>query len=582
MVYGTFMVNGLSMFIMFYIFFRMKPIDLPDLKSCSSHRFHPKHRPPAGLSSAAAREMPKCLATAASSASRPSSASTERRMIRGAATCPATRRSTTLATSPLLASSTPRSKSPQRAPVMPTVNGNFPFWATEYCFNRLSDKALESTWQSTLESALESFGLGGWLEDFGGLLDVFASVATLRSDGFAAALRFMGTVLEQSWLSTTLSNVCTCLWSRTSGHKGAKAYTPDEHMRKHCQTMVKPFVKHTSATRLLGHFADLHRSISARVRPASIKETRRHTSYLTRRFDQSWLKKKSNCFDLFWMDLATGLAGRQKFLKLAPAAKHISFKKNKFRFLGKHNTMLHQTNFLKRSPCITQFHMPSTEQPPIFSQLCGTSAAVATGLSALDCEPGSIFHVKEKKPNPKGMASHHHITYSSRFPKPQRRGPQTSVVSKERNTWQTGKKNTWVPLSTWGRFADPPRASRCCTTEPLTRWQVAAHLNELLTAVEPFQVWNVQKPQQLMGTTYYDILWLHSIPQCSAHEQFFSTPHDPYRNVHILIFILTKNDMCFLDRVRTCTLLQEMHSFLWAWAHLHCSLHFTPPMIKGR
>lgn len=111
------------------------------------------------------------------------------------------------------------------------------------------------------------------------------------------------------------------------------------------------------------------------------------------------------------MDLATGLAGCQKFLKLAPAAKQISLKKINLTCLGKHNTMLHQPNFLKRSPCITQFNMPSAEQPPIFSQLCGTSAAVATGLSALDCEPGWIFHVMEKIPNPKGhgLAPPHHV-----------------------------------------------------------------------------------------------------------------------------------------------------------------------------
>ena len=278
----------------YFAFFPDEPIDLPYLKSCSSHRFHPaidfqkkiSTTSPAGLSSAAAREMPKCFATAASSASRPSSASTERRMIKGAATCPATRRSTTLATSPLLASSTPRSKSPQRAPVMPTVNG----------ISLLGHGVLlQAPFRQTLGihfgirfGILQFWMMAGRFRWF---IGGFASVATLRLDGFAAALRFMGTVLEQSWLSTTLSNVCTCLWSRTSGHKGAKAHTPDEHMRKHCQTMVKPFVKHTSATRLLGHFADLHRSTSARVRPASIKETRRHTSYLTRRFDQSWLKK---------------------------------------------------------------------------------------------------------------------------------------------------------------------------------------------------------------------------------------------------------------------------------------------------
>ena len=53
--------------------------------------------------------------------SRPSSSSSVLRMIPGALTTPVSKRSSTLAVSPLLIPGTPRSKSPARAPVMPTL-----------------------------------------------------------------------------------------------------------------------------------------------------------------------------------------------------------------------------------------------------------------------------------------------------------------------------------------------------------------------------------------------------------------------------------------------------------------------------
>ena len=120
-----------------------------------------------------------------------------------------------------------------------------------------------------------------------------------------------------------------------------------------------------------------------------------------------------------------------------------------------------------------------------------------------------------KIPNPKGMASHHHITYSSRFPKPQRRGSQASIVSKEGNTWQTSKK---LRGFRYQRGFDLLIHLAQVDVAPLSRWRGGKSRH---TSMNSWRLWNHSRFEMCKGhnnlcelqlhiMTYYDcILFPH-------------------------------------------------------------------------